>query len=40
MFISCQNDNRTQGRKELPSEISKKLGIFEYPKPIQADLNK
>jgi protein subunit release factor A len=31
MFIACQNDTRTAGRKSLPKSISKRLRIFNYP---------
>jgi midasin (ATPase involved in ribosome maturation) len=38
MFISCQNDVRTIGRKVLPANIAKRLRFFEYPRPDPDDL--
>jgi hypothetical protein len=38
MFIACQNDIRTIGRKALPAKIQKRLRMFEYPRPELDDL--
>jgi hypothetical protein len=38
MFIACQNDVRTVGRKALPSNIAKRLRVFVYPRPEFDDL--
>ncbi|KAK8886006.1 hypothetical protein M9Y10_041465 [Tritrichomonas musculus] len=38
LFIACQNDIKTAGRKMLPPNIAKKLRMFEYPSPTLNDL--
>jgi hypothetical protein len=38
MFIACQNDVRTVGRKALPQNIAKRLRVFVYPRPEFNDL--
>lgn len=39
MFIACQNDIRSIGRKILPSNISKRVRTFEYPKLTLDDIS-
>ena len=38
MFIACQNDTSTIGRKKLPENIESRLRTFEYPLPELSDL--
>jgi MoxR-like ATPase len=38
MFIACQNDVKTVGRKALPQNIAKRLRFFDYPRPSCQDL--